>query len=303
MKKVLLATSALVLTAGVASAEVAFSGNAEAGIVQTKAGSTAGVANLPNVDATVYSGIDFNVALSATADNGLAISTSFDMGTGEIADVADKELDTQSPLATADNAAVSIAYNGVTIGLGQNKFDDLYDDSQNGDVSVSGAFGGLSYALVTDLEAKNSTLAVREGTSVKLGYTMGDIALSYVSTTRNDNNEAASVISASYTMGAVKATVSHDDKGKSVKDVNELAIAYTAGAATITASATDGKVNGKSEFDLGVSYTAGAATFNVSTDESDAWEADVAYDLGGGVKAFAATDSNSTVLAGMNFAF
>ena len=315
MKKVLLATSALFLTAGVASAEITFKGKAEAGVVSTKAGSTAGVADGANTKSKVYSGYDFNVTGTATTDNGMSLSMGFDMGKGEIADIADEELDTQG--STIATTSVTIAYNGLTLGFGDNKFDDLYDDTQNGDVSVSGAIGGLTVAIVTDADADTAAVAAVahsatapasaakaaewNGTSYSVGYKIGDIALAMKGTEHNDTGDSASVISAGYTMGDVAITVSRDDKGKA-KDVNKVAVTYTAGDMTLTASSTDAKVNGKSEWDASISYKVGAMTIKAETDESDSWAADVAYDLGGAT-AFAMTNKEGVAIAGINFAF
>jgi hypothetical protein len=297
MKKILLATSALFLTAGVASAEITFSGKAEAGVVSTKAGSTAGVADGANTKSKVYTGYDFDITGTATTDNGMSLSMGFDMGAGEIADIADEELDTQS--ADIATTSVTIAYNGLTLGLGDNKFDDLYDDTQNGDVSVSGAIGGLSVSIVSDADADSA--AEWNGTSYSVGYTIGDIALAMKGTQHNDSGDAASVISAGYTMGDVAITVSRDDKGKA-KDVNKVAVTYTAGDMTLTASSTDAKFNGKSEWDASISYKVGAMTIKAETDESDSWAADVAYDLGGAT-AFAMTNKEGVAIAGVSFAF
>ena len=297
MKKVLLATSALFLTAGVASAEITFSGKAEAGVVSTKSGSTAGVGDKANTKAKVYSGYDFNVAGTATTDSGMSLSMGFDMGAGEMADIADEELDTQG--STIATTAVTISYNGLTLGLGDDKFDDLYDDTQNGDVSVSGAIGGLTVAIVADADADTAT--EWNGTSYNVGYKIGDVTLGMKGTQHNDDGDAASVISAGYTMGDVTITVSRDDKGKA-KDVNKVAVSYSAGGVTLSGSSTDAKVAGKSEWDASVAYTAGAVTIKAETDESDSWAADVAYDLGGAT-AFAMTNKEGVAIAGVSFAF
>ena len=315
MKKVLLATSALFLTAGVASAEITFSGKAEAGVVSTKSGSKAGVADSANTKSKVYSGYDFNVAGTATTDNGMSLSMGFDMGAGEMADIADEELDTQG--ATIATSAVTISYNGLTLGLGDNKFDDLYDDTQNGDVSVSGAIGGLTVAIVADADADTAAVAAVahsasapasaakaaewNGTSYNVGYIIGDVTLGMKGTQHNDDGDAASVISAGYTMGDVTITLSRDDKGKA-KDVNKVAVSYSAGGVTLSGSATDAKVAGKKEWDASVAYTAGAVTIKAETDESDSWAADVAYDLGGAT-AFAMTNKEGVAIAGVSFAF
>jgi outer membrane protein OmpU len=291
MKKVLLATSALFLTAGVASAELTFSGTAGAGVIKSgdvRTGSTPDTAGKYQV----YSGIDINVTASATADNGMVVTATTDIGGGALADVADKEINDQGN--TLDAVGFTAAYNGVTVALKSDGQDDLYDDDQNGDVKVSGSMGGLNYAIVSDTNDSEY--------SYSLGFAAGDVSITAVGTSANDAGDAAMKVSAAYTMGDLTATLTSDNKGADAA-LNTVAVAYKSGALSLTASATNGKVDGKAEYDLGVSYVAGAATVSLSTDESSAWEADVAYDLGGGVSAVIAGDHNNTILAGMSFAF
>ena len=79
MKKVLLTTTALVMTAGVAAAEVSISG-------------TAGVAAVKDQrmqSARMTSGVDLNFAVSAAADNGLTMAATVDLGEGELIDYND----------------------------------------------------------------------------------------------------------------------------------------------------------------------------------------------------------------------
>ena len=82
------------------------------------------------------------------------------MGAGSIADRDDdRVLDAQA--AAVALSAVTIKNGGVTYVIGQDKIDDLYDDTQNGDVSVSGAMGGISYTLVADLDKDTKALQLR----------------------------------------------------------------------------------------------------------------------------------------------
>jgi len=213
---------------------------------------------------------------------------------------SDKELDAQTDDLTAPE--VKIGYNGVTIELQSEGVDDYYDgDLENYDIGVSGAFGGLSYGIALETERNTAS-----DYSATIGYTVAGVSLT-INQNDVDGAEDQRSISASYTMGAVKATLKNDNKG-AAKDVNSLTLAYTAGPAVITASMKDDKNNntnkdGKQSWDLGVVYTTGAYTISASTDESSAWEADVAYDLGGGATLNVATDSKETVIAGVSFAF
>ena len=129
MKKVLLATSALTLSAGFASADVSMSGTGGAGVF-----------GAAGADLSVYSGVDLGFALSGASDNGMTFSASLDMGGGQTLDVGDFELDTQD-MGTDNNTSVAIGVAGVTITLSQDGVDDLYDDDIAGDIGISGAMG------------------------------------------------------------------------------------------------------------------------------------------------------------------
>ena len=296
MKNVLFATTALVLTAGVASAEVTFSGKAEAGVIDIK-----------NKAALVYSGIDINVGASVTTENGVTVSATTDMGAGSIADVADKEVDAQADDMTAPEVKVSM--NGVTVELQSEGVDDYYDgDLDNYDVGVTGAMAGLTFGVAFETE-KNAVDAATKANgsdySIKAGYAAGPVSVSIAS---NEGTDTLTKISASYTMGAITATVTNDNKGAQAS-INTVKVAYAQDGVSASISFADDKDHAgntntgtKASWDVAVGYTAGAMGINFSTNESDKWEADVSYDLGGAT-AFAATDSNETMMAGINFAF
>jgi len=400
MKKVLLTTTALVLTAGVASAEITFSGTAEAGFYRsakvkaaaaptkgewntgvtgytgklvfqkdealgavTKDDVRAAEAALENAletdidtvakratlelaaekarlnyarqqataaakagDMVAYSGYDFNVALSGASDNGMTFAMGFDMGAGHIADQDDdRTMDAQSGTIGADE--MTITYNGYTIGIGDDLIDDLYDDTQNGDVSLSGAFGDLTFALVTDMDkdvakteigtsATTGALvagkaAVWNPTSYSVGYTMGDMSFSMAGTDHDDFGNSAAKYSLTYKLlPALSATLSSDNVG-TYKDIGKLEATYTlSDAMSITASVKDDKdhalntnTGGKQSQDFSIAYSAGVLSATVATDESSNWWVNAKYDLGGGATAFTTFDHSEFLVAGVNFAF
>jgi hypothetical protein len=122
---------------------------AEAALARTKG--TAAVAAVKAGDMTAYSGYDFNISASGASENGMTFAMGFDMGAGSIADQDDdRAMDAQA--GTIATSAMTIGYNGYTIELGDDKIDDLYDDSQNGDVSLAGSFGDLTFKVVTDMQ-------------------------------------------------------------------------------------------------------------------------------------------------------
>ena len=226
-------------------------------------------------DMVAYSGYDMEVAVSSTLDNGMVVSAGFDMGAGSIADRDDdRVLDAQA--AAVALSAVTIKNGGVTYVIGQNKIDDVYDDTQNGDVSVSGAMGGISYTLVADLDkdtaavagstvytaavaatgvsdatdatykaatlvVTEATAAVYESTSMKLSGAAGGVDWTFTTTNKNARGNAASKLSLGYAAGdALSFTLTHDTQGKR-EAINTLKASYTMDAITLTASMADDK--------------------------------------------------------------
>ena len=275
MKKVLLATTALTLSAGFASADVSISGTAETGIH-----STAGA------DHITYAGIDMNFAVSGASDNGIAFSTSVDMGSGHIRDGFD-------PLADADDndrqgtdfgdPTITIGMDGFTLAIGHTGANDnLYDDDlDGGGISVSGAAGDATFAVVTGL-------ADADTTSASLGYSVGAVGVSAAMTDVGD----VSSVTISYDMGDMGISVTSDDGTSSAE------ITYTAGSLSTTIEADD-----DSNWDVSLAYAAGAASVGFATDESDAWEATVGYDLGGGASFNAGVNEGETSYATVGFSF
>jgi len=305
MKNVLFATTALVLTAGVASAEVTFSGAAGAGVSKTK-----------GVDMTVWSGIDLDVAASATTDSGMTVSVAEDFGGGQLADYND-DYAVEDQTSDLDTPTITIAMGATTITLEEEAIDDRYDDTQQGDIGIATSFGDATVALTLDTRsdetdcvltdaddtadctAANGTVTDDAQYSYSLGYTVAGVALSLTGTDSDDNGNAAMKVGASYTMGNITVGVTSDDKGQNGNDrVNEVTASYVAGPATISVAAAD-----DDSWSASVAYTAGAMSVNVGTDNNEEWDANVSYDLGGGISLNAATNHAEYVAAGINFTF
>jgi hypothetical protein len=295
MKKVLLTTTALVMTAGVAAADVSFSGEAGIAFVDDN-----GASDATRTGMFVASHYDLNVAVSASADNGLTMSAGFDMGSGEKIDYDDDDaLEVQG--AAVGDADVAVSYNGWTLTVDQNGIDNLFDDDQAEDMSIAGSIGGLSVAVATDLE--NST------NSYKLGYSLGDIALTLTGTNNDDAGGDASGISVSYPMGALTLSASVSDESNDAEDDTSIGLTYAMDAITVSYTSITPGSNGSmgDEWDAKISYATGAMTASIALDEADATTMIANYDLGGAT-AFAAmhdkpgTASDLTTF-GINFAF
>ncbi len=101
MKSILFATTALVATAGVASAEIALSGMAEMGIFDNG-----------NDDTQFFTDIDVTFTMSGEADNGLTFGASIDL------DESDGNPSGAFSGGTQGGEAIFISYGGATLTMG-----------------------------------------------------------------------------------------------------------------------------------------------------------------------------------------
>ena len=276
MKKVLLATSALTLSAGFASADVSMSGSGGAGVFGAN-----------GADLSVYSGVDLGFALSGASDNGMTFSASLDMGGGQTLDAGDFELDTQD-MGVDDNVAVTIGVSGLTIVLSQNGVDDLYDDDKAGDIGISGAMGDLTYSVTTGLEDDDPT-------SLSVGYTAGAISGSVATSDDGD----ASNVSISYAMGDITISA-ESDTDRTGADTSSVTVSYAMSDGMTVSLENSEDVN-----EVSIAYSSGAISVGVSADDAatESWEATMAYDLGGGATFNLGTNQDETTFAGVGFSF
>jgi hypothetical protein len=292
---------------------------------------TAAVAAVTVGDMTAYSGYDFNVGMSTTSDSGMTFSTSFDMGAGSLADTTD-DLALEAQDAAIGASSVTVGMNGYTLEIGQDQIDDLYDDSQNGDFSLSGALGALTFQVVMDNEkdtaevaavngkssgsstatgtistvayspnsyiaATAATAAVWQSTSYTVGATIEGVTLSATGTDKNDNGNSALKVKGAYTMGAITVSATGDNQGE-LADLTTVGLAYAGDQGSITASSQS-----TNDWDFSGTLKAGSFAATYVTDEANLWNANVSTDLGGGASAFAYTDSTELVMAGVKFNF
>ena len=276
MKKVLLATSALTLSAGFASEDVSMSGSGGAGVFGAN-----------GADLSVYSGVDLGFSLSGASDSGMTFSASLDMGGGQTLDVGDFELDTQD-MGTDDNVAVTIGVSGLTIELSQDGVDDLYDDDIAGDIGISGAMGDLTYSVVTGLEDADPT-------SLSIGYSAGAISGSVATSDEGD----ASTVTVTYAMGDITVSA-ESDTDRAGADTSSVTVTYAMADGMSVSLENSEDVN-----TLSVSYASGAVSVAVEADDADdeSWEATMAYDLGGGATFNLGTNDDETTFAGVGFSF
>ena len=322
MKKVLLTTTALVMTAGFAAAEVSFSGTTQAAVSSTRSG-----------DNVLSTHIDFNVAVSGASDNGITMSAGFGYDAGRQVDAGDFELDaeeaarstgnTTGDTTTTDNnpawstaaPSLTIGYAGYTITADGSGVADYYNGDQNsGELGVAGSMGDVAFGVTSSIGAA----AGQSKSSYSLSYAMGDITVALVGSDNADGSVGTDATKATltYKMGDTTFTASSDDKD-GVETVTSVGFSTKMDAVTISYTAKNTETAGSSvgdNWDAKISYTAGALTASYGTDEDSVSTISASYDLGGGANMFAAirsgtdaghaTQTNRDFQAvGINFAF
>jgi outer membrane protein OmpU len=282
MKKLLIATTALVATAGMASADITISGSAAAGI---HSGLDAGA----SADG-IYSqaGVDF--AMSGATDNGIAFSASVNIDAGTEVDTADFELD------GVDANAVSFGSASMTGAFGTLTFDDggidnLYNgDFTAADVSYSTTVGAISLSVAHD------TAPSDDANSMSAGYAVSGMTFTLAA------SEAAagtsSSLSVAYALNDTVSVTGKTDQVAGAESVQTITAATTLNGVSVALSSAN-----NSTWDVDLGYTAGGFALTYGVDETDAWTATASTALGGGATFAAGVSSEDEMYAGVSFAF
>ena len=270
MKNILFATTALVATAGIASADITVTGSANVGLKYSEDRTANGDSN---DDVIVHNEIDFNIVATGESDNGITFGASVDLDASE----SDQDAGTDQGTG-ANDPEVYFAVNGLKVtvgavgnagvvlntaevgfdGLNTNSHVDAVDDSSvDGDVHVSYAFGDYTVAASIGSDSEDTAFSV-SGSTGALTYAVGFAS-------DDSANIDYTSFGAGYTMGAYnfQALMVNIDNpaGTADEDTFGLSAAYTMDAMTFTVAMSDSDAAGSD-----ASYGIGAA-----------------YDLGGGL--------------------
>jgi len=303
MKRILLTTTSLVLAAGVAQADVSFSGTAGVALIDDN-----GASDATRVDMFFESYYDFDITASAESDNGVSVSVGFDMGAGNKIDYNDDDV-LEAQGNTVGDADVAVSYAGWTLTVDHAGIDNLFDDTDAAhDVKLSGSIAGWSVAMTSDESESHS--------SYSLSGDVAGVALTLTGTNNDDNGGSATKIAASYAMGnglTLKGSVEDESLASGGEDEQTVGFSYAMDALTIGYTAIKpGEVAGADafgdEWDLSLKYSAGAMVASFAIDEADATTIIADYALGGGASAFAAMHDKAgtaedLTTVGLNFAF
>ncbi len=270
MKKVLLTSTAVALTAGMASAgEMSMSGS-----LSLSYGSW-GTGSVPGAAAEDFSPeADLNVAMTSA---GGAISMS---GSLEIDETGDP---TAGPI-TISSGALTFTYDDDDMGALSLTDTTDGEGSSYGDYSVAFSAGGIGVTYTKDQESSDNAIAV--------AYSAGALSLSLLAIdetqgdgagTLTEETAAETVIGATYVTGPYTISLSGNDAAAQEWDasvalqsgdttltvaadedeVMSVGIAYAAGNMSMTARQ---EFNGDDESEFSISYTEGALTFGATYD-------------------------------------
>ena len=309
------------MTAGVAAAEVTFSGTANFGYNDTDHATGASVG-------AAFSDIDLNIDFSQELNNGYTAAASFEF------DVANAD---QGASFNASDAVISLtnADSGIhygdtkhgaenawsAVGSMENDAFRVADGEMvtRADMTFGGAKIGISLGDDTNytVTAASATTPAVKGTAkdyISLGITGSAGAFSYALAHKNANTawldgddnsaksqQATTGVRVSTTLGGATVALGYaknDDGGST-----GIEVSYPMGALTTTASyVQEGAASAENKWDVKVAYAEGALGVTVATDESQDWNVDVSYDMGNGMNLFiGADDGGKDTYAGVSY--
>ncbi|MDA7485037.1 hypothetical protein N9A56_06900, partial [Planktomarina temperata] len=233
MKRILLTTTSLVLAAGVAQADVSFSGTAGVALIDDNGAADAATGSTSSYGSDMYfeSYYDFDITASAESDNGVSVSVGFDMGAGSKIDYNDDDkLEVQGN--DVGDADVTVSYAGWTLAVDNNGIADLYDGDVDTkmDAKLSGNIAGWAVAVTTDQDAKKSSYSVSGA--------VGGITLTATGSNHDDvhvgsGTGSASKLAASYAMGDLTLSASVANEAGTAEDDATLGLSYAMDALTV----------------------------------------------------------------------
>ena len=291
MKNVLLATTAIALTAGYAAADVSYSASAKLSYgnfgEQNTAGTTYGYSDTFDFGVSgsgEAGGVAYSASMTIDEDAGSNALGAFSMSsnglsyTYDAGDIGGLETANANGLdEAAGDWKIAYAANGFSAGY------EVDEDVEGRSLTTLGyAANGLSIGLEVKDDDGNGTASDTINT-VSVGYTMGAMSVSYDADDQATQNYDAKV---TYTMGGTVLSAGTDEI-----ESHYVGITTTVCGMALTArSETDGNTAADTaENELSISYTMGALTIAYAKDTGDVGkfgdEAEtlttLTYDLGG----------------------
>ena len=294
MKNLLIATTALVATAGVAAADVSLSGAANFGVLDN--GTDA---------ASMYNNASITAAMSGETDGGLTFGASLTVRNGDDVDLDVGDLATNLA-AHAALSATSFGNIYVSGGFGKLTFDDggidnAHNDDYAHDVMYTGTFGAVSVTVTADIDgADQGTVLVPavDGNdySIKLAYSANGLS---VTAATDDGGETDTTI-AYVVNDMITASVNFDSNGQTSGSETTVKVAYANDGITASLAMMDEDANA---WALGLGYAANGMSVGVAIDDGGSEDLTASYDLGGGMSINAATNETGAFFVGSKMSF
>ena len=291
MKKLLIASTALVATAGMASADITISGSANAGIHSGlhDAGTTTAQAD------GIYSNAGVAFALSGATDNGISFNASVDVMAGNKIDQGDFEYDGADDGAM-DLGAVAMSGTFGTLTFDNGGIENLYSDGlYNADVSYATTVGAVALTVAHDTTAGDGT-AKESSMSVSAGYTAS--GMTFTLTGAQTVAGTSTKLAVAYALNDTVSLTGKTDQAAGAESVQTIGAKTTLNGISVSVESAN-----NSTWDVDLGYTAGGFALTYGTDETDGWTAGASASLGGGATFAAGVDSNDSTYAGVSFAF
>lgn len=289
MKKVLLGTTALVMTAGAAAAEVSLSGYAEIGIRDAGAS-----------DVELHSDMDVSFSLSGESDNGLSFGAKIDLDevsggipadsgsdavwvSGSFGTITIGDTDGGFDWAMSEVGALTAITDDHTTHAGF-AFNSGLDGINDGQVlRYDNSVGDLAFALSAELDDAGAGDGDAIGVGVKASF--GDISVG-VGMQESDTYDVAG-ISLGMSFGDVSATINYSDGYQSSTNTDDthmgIGVTYTSGALSLHANYGEFDNAGDDGFGLAANYDLGGGAVAMFGYGSDNGAGDAFWSAGLGL--------------------
>ncbi|MDB9727024.1 porin [Amylibacter sp.] len=302
MKKLLIATTALVATAGMASADITITGHAAAGVYSSLSNKD-GHGKITAAAATKTKGGFTYIDVSASSSRVITIadgSGEVALGAGDIVlagtngqDAQAADVGTYSGDGIYSNAGVDFTMTGATdngisfsasvnidagmeIDAGDFELDGKDGGTAGlGSVSMSGAFGTLTF---DDGGIENLYSDALTNADVTYATTVGAVSLTVAHDTAAASGSANSV-SAGYSASGMDFTFTASEAAGGTS--NSLAVSYALNDTVTLTGETDQAATKESVQTIGASTTLNGVSVAVSSANNSTWDVDLGYTAGG----------------------
>ena len=290
MKKLLIATTALVATAGMAAADVTITGHAAAGFHSGLDNVTTTTNTTDVAGDGIYSNAGVDFTMSGATDNGISFSATLNIDAGEEVDTGDFEYDGADG-GTAGLGAVSMTGAFGTLTFDNNGIDNLYSDATTHDVSYATTVGAIGLTVGYDV-----TAASANATSAQATYSASGMA--FTLTGSEAPGGTSTTLAVSYALNDTVTITADTDSVAGGASVQTVGASTTLNGVSVSVESAN-----NSTWDVDLGYTAGGFALTYGVDETDAWTATATAALGGGATFSAGVDSADATYAGVSFAF